>query len=226
MIRTYVIILLMFFTTIQLHAQKVFSVKQIDKLDYANGIYETKEDFIKKIPSLKHKVRVKNRFPKKTVDTLIRRCFFIDLESGKKIKKAFAVVYNGNLYFRTGAIIDNKNKIDKSLSPATSASNQFVLVLKGGKNYLYTEAGIINHWKTGISAGLVSSGIYIMNNKGSDYYVNTKGLVWDFKNAEFNIFRDCADFNAFLNSHDIENFDCKHNRLTYNKIIEYIEKIK
>jgi hypothetical protein len=226
MIKTYFTTLLIILTAIQLNAQKVFSVEQIDKLNYKNGIYETKEDFINKTPSLNHEVKVKNRFPKEIVDTLIRRCFFVDLESGRKIKKAFAVVYNGNLYFRTGAIIDNKNNNDKSLSPATSASSQFVLVLKGGNNYLYTEAGIINHWQTGVSGGLASGGIYVMNEKGTGYYVNTKGLVWDFKESEFNIFRDCTDFNAFMNSQENETFDCANDRLTFDKIVEYIERIK
>jgi hypothetical protein len=135
MFKTYLISILFVLTAIQLNAQKVFSVSQIDKLDYQDGIYETKEDFINKTPSLYNSVRVKGEFPKESNDNLIRRCFFIDIESGKKIKKAFAVVYNGNLYFRTGAIIEHKNSSDKSLSPATSASKQFVLVLKGGNNF-------------------------------------------------------------------------------------------
>ncbi|WP_378187550.1 hypothetical protein ACE939_04305 [Aquimarina sp. W85] len=226
MIKIHFITVFYILTTIHLNAQKVFSAEQVDKLDYQNGIYETKEDFIRKTPSLRHSVRVKNRFPKDHIDSMIRRCFFIDLVLGKKIKKAFAVVYNGNLYFRTGAIIKNRDSNDKSLSSATSASSQFVLVLKGGNNYLYTEASIINHWQIGLSAGLARGAIYKMNDNGTRYYTNTKGLIWDFKKSEFNIFRDCADFKDFIDSQNVKSFDCTNNRLTYDKIVDYIEKIK
>lgn len=206
--------------------QNHFSVSVIDKLDYPEGIYITKKDFISKVPSRNIPLAIKNRFPEEEIDSLNRRCNFVDKKTGRKIKKVFAVVFNGNLYFRTGAIIKNKNNEDKSLSPATSASNQFVLVLKGANNYLYTEAGIINHWQVGVSAGLASNGIYLANDNGSGFYINIKGVVWDIKNEEFNVFRNCEDFSNFLESKNLENIDCKKKSLTFDEIVKFIDLIK
>lgn len=225
MIRILLFTVLISLITTDVWNQDLFSVTKIDNLKYPEGIYKSKNDFIQKTPSDTSSIKVKNRFPKEDIDTLIRRCFFINEVSGKKIKKAFAIVHHGKLYFRTGAILENLNTNDQALSPATSASNQFVLVLIGGDNYLYSEAGIINHWDAGIKGG-IRSNIYISNYQDNDYYTNTMGFVWDHKAKKFDVFRNCEDFVQFMRINDLKEFDCSKQKITFDDLVKYIDMIK
>jgi len=203
----------------------MFSVSEIDKLDYPEGIYMTKQEFIERNPSDSSLLIVKERVPEKEVDTLIRRCLFYYKQSGERVKKAFAIVYNGNLYFRKVAIVKNKNKKDRSYSKATASKDYFVLVLKGGDNLLYTEAALINHWQVAIYSGLEVNGIYLAPYEtGKGYYKNVMPVVWDYRNEEFNIFRNCNDFNMFLQDYNMILNDCK--KFTFENIVEIIDIIK
>ncbi|MBR8538380.1 hypothetical protein KDU71_22605 [Carboxylicivirga sediminis] len=202
--------------------------------DYSPGIYKTKSEFINNTPSITaaENLRIEKIELIGQSDSLIRRCKFYHKDTDKKIKKVFAISFQNKLYFSTGAILKNKNKKDKSLS--ANSNNEFVLVLLGGSNFLYSEAGLINHWKVGLSSG-VSSGVggitgHALGEAIEDAYPTTtvygKGVVWDYKNNEFNVFTDCKDFNEFIYPFKLETLNCNVPEINLNEIRERISKIK
>jgi hypothetical protein len=208
-----------------------FSQEQVDKLNYPSGIYKTKSDFINKKPSSNIELKTKEIELIINNDSIIERCYFYDKHRGKKIRKVFAVSHKGFLYFRNGTILKHKNKKDKFMS---GSKNEFTLVRLGGKNFLYAEAGLINHWKIGLSAG-VSSGVgeIIGNELGrsiqKSYPESTKygkGVIWDYKKKEFNIIRDCNDYNEFLENSTLEKINCGNKKFDLRKIRVDIETIK
>lgn len=223
------------FLFILLFLQPTFSIGQ--QLPYKSqvpdGIYKTKEDFLRKTPSDIIKLYI-DRI--KLVDdtcSLARRCFIRNKETNKHIKKVFAISHEGSLYFSNRAILDYKNANDKSVSPVES-KNSFVRVLIGGNNFLYAEGAFFNLWQSSISAG-VSGGVGgIVGSKLGEAidksYPQTTfggtGLVWDVKKEEFNIFRDCSDYNEFIENYSIERFDCGAKEFDLAHIRDDIEIIK
>lgn len=163
------------------------------KTDYPEGIYVTKEDFIKKIPSKNQELSKKGLigFTKEMVDDNVSECFFYDAQSDKKLKNVFAVVYHSSLYFNVAAILTDRNKTDRAQT--SDFPNSFIKVLFGGDNYIYTELALANVWAKGLAynAGAAGSAIAGTLNTG-------KGIVWDYKNQEFNIFKNCEDYNDFI----------------------------
>ena len=163
------------------------------KPNYPEGIYMSKLDFINKIPS-----SIKTVIPfefvgfnEPSLDSVYHNCYFYDKETNKKIRKVFAISYHGHLYFQLKAILKNRNKYDRAQS--TNYHNTFVRVISGGENYFYTEAELVNQWAAGVSVNFGVIGGVIAGN-----LIKGKGLVWDFKNQEFNIFKSCKDFNDFI----------------------------
>ncbi|WP_112377709.1 hypothetical protein [Flagellimonas maritima] len=121
----------------------------------------------------------------------MHNCYFFSEKTSQKIKNVFAISYNGNLYFQIKAILKNRNKDDRAQS--SSLQNSFVRAIMGGENYLYTEAELVNKWAAGtaVNFGVAGGAVYQGLIKG-------KGIVWDFKNKEFNIFKSCKDYNEFI----------------------------
>lgn len=161
--------------------------------DYPEGIYVTKEDFISKKPNRQEYLTKRGLigFEKQLVDDKEPACFFFD-NNDKKLKNIFAVVYHGILYFNIAGILNNRNKTDRAQD--SDFPNSFVRVINGGANYLYTEADLANAWAKGLaygSGGAVGGVIAGTLNNG-------KGIVWDYKNQEFNIFKNCKDYNDFI----------------------------
>jgi hypothetical protein len=203
-----------------------------ESIGYSNGLYKTKEDFISKQPLEVSQLLIKKIELINDTDSIIRRCYFIDKETNKRIKKTFAVVYNGDVYFSNWAILKYKNKDDKSLSPASSM-NAFVLVTIFGEKYLYAEAGLVNHWQVGISSGVAGGVGGIVGSElgkavDKSYPSTTQfgtGIVWDIKNKEFNIFRNCPDFNEFIEIYSIEKIDCKNGVFDLNRVREIVQII-
>jgi hypothetical protein len=115
--------------------------QEYNGLRYPEGLYQTKEDFINKQPTEVKQLTVKEIELVNDSTSIIERCYFSDAKTNKRIKKVFAISYNGDLYFSNWAILKNKNENDKSLSPASSM-NAFVLVTLYGSKYFYTEAGL------------------------------------------------------------------------------------
>lgn len=158
-----------------------------------SGIYKSKADFLKGTPSDTVKVVPKGLtgLTKKELATASQNCYFYELVTDKKITNVFAVVYGGNLFFQINGILKNRNKTDRAQQ--NNQPNGFVAVLFGGNNFLYTEAQLVNGWAYGAMSG---SGV--AGSVAAQGMIDGKGVVWDFKNSEFNIFKNCKDFNEFI----------------------------
>jgi len=52
------------------------------------------------------------------------------------------------------------------------------------------------------------------------------GVVWDIKKEEFNIFRNCSDFNEFFENDSVKKIDCGKQIFELKQIREIIDKIK
>jgi hypothetical protein len=188
--------------------------------NYPEGIYKTKEDFLAKKPSSREfllPVGQTGNF----LENIEHNCFFL-VGEGDKLKNAFAVSYKGNLYFQVNAIIKNKNKKDKAQTYAVS--HQFVRVIIGGENYFYTEADLTNAWAEGLA---YAAGGSIMGPVMAKSVVYGKGIVWDIKNSEFNIFKNCKDYNIFITPLYSEGVqDCNEHLPNMYKVREAMEKIR
>lgn len=201
---------------------------------YEEGIYVTKQDFINKVPTQKKSLTKKGLqgFEKPVVDDEENICFFFD-ENDSKLKNVFAVVYNGILYFNVKAILNNRNKNDNAQD--SDNPNSFARVSMGGDNYQYTEINIGNVWAKGLASqsGVVavigsSKSTYPTNSYDSMQAMNSyKGVVWDYANKEFNIFKNCKDYNDFIKDRspaDIQ--ECKQQQPDKQKVRLAMEKIK
>lgn len=162
---------------------------------YPEGIYLTKEEFVNKTPGSQARIVPKSigSLPRKVLHTVEDNCFFYYEETNKKIKNVFAISHNGNLYFQVEAILKNRNKTDRAQD--SDFKNSFVRVMIGGDNYLYTEADLANAWAKGFAYGAVGGAA---GSVLAQSFINARGIVWDFKNEEFNIFKHCKDYNDFM----------------------------
>lgn len=192
--------------------------------NYPEGLYETKEDFINKKPRWYNKVTPKGiyGFNKKTLTDIEHNCFFYFTKSDTKVERIFAISYKGHLYFQIGAILNNRNKSDKNQT--TDFPNSFVRVIMGGDNYFYTEANLANAWAQGFAYGGIGGGV---GTAVAGNMIYGKGIVWDFKNSEFNIFKNCEDYNEFIKDKDPNGVQtCKKSQPDVWEIRKIIEKIK
>lgn len=159
-------------------------------------------------------------FNKEAIDSIIHNPYFYYSENNKKVRNVFAISYKEHLYFQIKAILKNRNKTDRAQS--TNFHNTFVRVILGGKNYFYTEAELVNAWAYGTAVNFGIAVAILAND-----LIKGKGIVWDFSNEEFNIFKSCKDYNKFINgkaSKDIQ--DCKYHQPNMLLVRETIEKIK
>lgn len=192
---------------------------------YPNGVYFTKEDFLnKKASNSSYELIAKEvgGIEKERIYGIPDECFFYYLSNDKKIKDVFAVSYRGHLYFQVGAILDNRNKTDRAQS--NDHPNSFVRVKSYGDNYYYSEAELANIWAQGISAGVggVVVGVAIATTMNRE-----KGIVWDIKNKEFNIFKNCQDYNDFIKDKYPEGVQkCENQQPDIVLVRQAIEKIK
>lgn len=203
--------------------------------DYPEGVYATKQDFMNKKPSSVQKLTKRGLygFNKKIADDETPSCFFFT-EEESRLRNVFAVVYNGILYFNVKAILANRNKYDRAQE--SDFPNSFVRVLAGGNNYLYTEADLVNAWVKGLAnsglgmgAGGAIGGAIQGAAKGSiiSSSMSGKGVVWDFKNEEFNIFKNCNDYNDFIKDISEEDIQkCERQQADIMLVRTAIEKIK
>lgn len=166
------------------------------KANYPDGIYYTKEDFINKTPNENPKIFAKDLtdYEDEELESIEDHCYFYYKVSEKKIKKVFAISYKGYLYFQIKAVIaiSNRNKNDNAQT--NDLPHSFTRVIKGGDNYFYAEMDLANIWAQGTAIGVGGASGYILSKE----MVNKKGIVWDFKNKEFNIFKNCKDYNRFI----------------------------
>jgi len=191
------------------------------KPDYPEGLYLTKEDFLNK----KYEVRqvwpinvkgIKN----KVQPTGIQNCYFYD-NKREKITDVFAVSYKGHLYFQLREIFKNCNKKDRN--ETTTFAYSFTRVIMGGENYFYTEADLANAWAQGFAIGIGG----VVGSVVAQNQIHGKGIVWDFKNQEFNIFKNCEDYNEFISTVYPEGvFDCENKHPDPYDLRKVMEKIK
>jgi len=178
------------------YSQEKNNKTSLDSLFYPNypdGIYETKADFLNKIPSNTEAINALELVSLKRIDkdSLPHNCFFFFDKSRSKIRNVFAISYNGQLFFQIKSILKHRNKNDKAQS--NSKHHSFVRVIFGGDKYFYTEAKLVNKWAAGSVANLGVSGSQMYTDM-----IYGKGIVWDFENNEFNIFKSCKDYNQFI----------------------------
>lgn len=192
------------------------------KTGLPEGIYETKADFTAKQPAKTQKLVKKGLvgFEKTPINDEAMECFFYDEISDRKLKNVFAVVHNGYLYFSVQSILSNRNKTDRA--QGSDFPNSFVKVTIEGDNYFYTEVGLANIWAKGLAYNMGPAGGAMASSLNQ-----SKGVVWDVKNNEFNIFKNCEDYNSFIR--DIMPDDilqCRNNSYDQLFIRKTIEKIK
>ena len=120
------------------------------------------------------------------------------------------------MYFQLKAVLKNRNKKDRAQS--THFQNSFVRVILGGKNYFYTEAELVNKWAEGAAANFT-----VLDHD----LIKRKGVVWDFKNTEFNIFKSCKDYNKFIKDKSPEDIQkCEDQQPNIFEVRETINKVK
>lgn len=178
------------------YAQNIEHTKNQDTLyypQYPDGVYKTKNDFLSKKPSSKDTIYGMRIYKMEKIPEteLVHNSFFFLKKTRSKIRNVFAVSYNRQLFFQVKAILKNKNKQDRAQKSSHHFS--FIRVLMGGKNYLYTEAELGNQWAVGTAANFGVAGSSL-----AQELIKGKGIVWDFQNEEFNVFKSCKDFNEFI----------------------------
>lgn len=189
---------------------------------YPVGIYYTKEDFIRKVPNSKVAILPKELvgWEKEELTGLPDECYFYLVSEDKRIKKVFAICYKGHIYFQTQAILDHRHKTDRAQT--NTFPNGFAKVQTMGDNYYYTEVSLVNKWAQGLAysggavGGVMATGMY-----------NRKGIVWDVKNKEFNIFKNCKDYNEFIKDLYPEGVqECKNHQPDIHKVRQAINIVK
>lgn len=192
------------------------------KPNYPEGIYTTKEDFLARKPSYNEPViPISVRGDDYYTDTIEDHCFFIKINESK-IRRVFAISYKGHLYFRIGAILDNRNKTDRAQD--TDFPQSFARVLMGGENYYYLEANLTNIWARGAAYGGFGG---IVGSSLANSWKYKKGIVWDIKNIEFNIFKNCKDYNDFIKAKLSDAVQqCKENQPELHEVRKAIWRIK
>lgn len=190
------------------------------KPTFPDGVYFTSSELINKTPSNTEKL-IPGEIDNIELDVSIHlsdNCNFYYKKSGRKVKNVYAVSHNGFLYFQIKTILKNKTANDKNQK--SDYPNSFVRVKNGGNKYLYTEAYLANFWDEVFTFATT-------NNYALTQSLTTlKGIVWDFKNQEFNIFKNCEDYNNFIKSIAPEKIENCESELLLKNIRETIDLIK
>lgn len=190
--------------------------------DYSDGFYVTLEDFINKKSTKLNPVERREivGFEKKVINknSIVDQVFLYVIADKTKLTGVFAVVLNGNLYIQQKNFRKYAVKGDKS--EEGDNPNSYHRVLKAGK-FLYLEAELANSWSKGLAYG---SGGAVGGVIGSSMN-RLKGIVFDINKKEFNILKDCKDFNEFLTSFQVDNVKCENKKIDIITVRENINKI-
>lgn len=190
--------------------------------DYSDGFYVTLEDFINKKMTKRNPVerRAIVGFEKKIIPkyVIVDHVFLYTVADQMKLTGVFAVSLDGNLYiqqknFRKYAVKGDKN--EEGNNP-----NSYHRVLQAGR-FFYLEAELANSWSKGFAYG---SGGAVGGVIGSSMN-RLKGIVFDVVKKEFNVLKDCKDFNEFLTIYQAENLECKNKKIDIVTVRENINKI-
>lgn len=171
--------------------------------EYPEGFYYSYEDFVnKKVrPSVtleRHSFRGNKVLDKDSVEDHV---FFYRVKDTSKVEDIFAISYRGNLYFKQRQMTKYAKKGDRNESG--SNPNLYHRVLKEG-NFFYMEGMFGNAWVKGLAygGGVVGGAVAANANQ-------LTGIIYDFSANEFDFFRNCKDFNVFLNGKNFPEVDCK-----------------
>ena len=197
-----------------------------DTFSYPNGAYETLESFIAKTPNDK-KMLPKTHY--KALYYEYKNDLVQFFEQGKTdfpIKNYFAVVNNGEVYLNVKAIMNNRGDGNGNLTKEIP-NNGFLRVKAGTDEFLYVEmpmsktstailAGVAGGLTAGVAsaaAGAVIGGVTSGLANGMIGIASPtlmKGIVLDVNKKEFDIFKNCKDFNSFLqNQSSAPEVDCE-----------------
>jgi hypothetical protein len=200
---------------------------------YPEGIYNTKEDFVNKKPSSNPNLIFTELygFDKKVVNSGDKDICYIKTIDDRKLKNVFAVSKDGFLYFNIKAILKNIEKGKGDGSQDSDNPNAYSLAMMGGENFLYTEVPLGNVWGKALAAGVAggiggATGSIVVSTSGihSDAY---KGVVFDLGKQNFDIFKNCEDFNKFLSQSAPDKvINCLPKRDYYSEIRKIIQEIK
>lgn len=195
------------------------SLDSIYRTNYLDGVFETKEDFVKgrrKNYEIYPKAfRKDERYKNGPVADPGNTVVFRYKSNDKIVHDVFAVSYNGFLYFEAGSIVEDLNRKDRFQGGGRNFD--FVRALIGGQNYIYAESDFADTFEM---AGVMQAGGTHTN------LLRNKGFVWDFWKHEFNIFRQCKDFNTFISEKNPEGVQNCDERLDLLSVRRAIEKIK
>lgn len=190
--------------------------------DYSEGFYVTLEDFINKKKTKLNPVERREiiGLEKKLIhkNSIVDHVFLYTIANGTKLSGVFAVSLNGNLYIQQKNFRKYAVKGDKS--EEGDNPNSYHRVLQEGK-FLYLEAELANGWSKGLAYG---SGGAIGGVIGSSMN-RLKGIVFDVNKKEFNVLKDCKDFNEFLTDYQAENVKCDNKKIDIITVRENINKI-
>jgi hypothetical protein len=158
---------------------------------YPDGVYKSVFDFTRKVPTNQYAIVPKSMVGLNYEDLkgTPEQCFFFyKFGENPKINDAFAICYQGNVYFRIKAILDNKSK--RGRSETAQFSNSFVRVSVQAQKYLYTDVDFANAWTVGATSQI----------RGANMYASKKNtaVIWDSDEKVFHILKFCEDFNAFI----------------------------
>ena len=160
--------------------------------NYPEGIYLSFEDFLTKKPANTQTVEMRDvmRPKQKVLDPTIDNCYFYYRRKNKRVKDAFAISYKGSLFIRIKEM--RKYMVKKDRRQKIEFHDSFIRVVDQGQ-FLYMEG----YFRKGGGLGLsIGAGPVAVGSGGPREEM--KGIVFNFEKQEFDIFRDCKDFNNFL----------------------------
>ncbi|KFC21133.1 hypothetical protein [Epilithonimonas lactis] len=183
----------------------------IKKGDFPEGVYQTLEDVLNKKPTSTDEVYFKPADSRDSSSSP-EKVFFYFKEKDKRVRIPLAVSHNGEMYFQTYRKYTNKK--DKGYDP--DQYSRFCKVTNYGR-FIYFEENMKGLWSKAFMGNLSPITYSI---KG-----NTKGIVLDLDNKEFNMLRDCEDLNDFLKQHQIPEITCDSDKFTMGELQATIDEI-
>lgn len=173
--------------------------------DYPQGLYLTFEDFTDK-----NAINIGEFLTRKPVvgfkqidkNQVVDQVFFFNAKNNSKITNAFAISYNGSIYFQQRYIQKMSSKEDRNQEGDNP--NSYHRVTKDGK-FFYLEGAFANGWSKAFAYG---SGGAVGGTLGSSLN-RLKGVVFDMEKKEFNYIRECIDLNALLEKYKSDKVDCE-----------------
>lgn len=197
-----------------------------NEFNLPEGVYETIDQYIAKTP-IDIKVNSKSHYKAayyEYANDLVQ--FFDTSKSEFPMKNVFAVVHNGELYLNVKAIMKNRGEGNGNLSKDIP-NTAFLRVKAGTEKYPYVEmpmtktssallAGVAGGLTAGVAsigASAVMAGVYSGIANGIVGIASPslmKGIVLDTETREYDIFKNCKDFNSFLEKKNLsKQVDCE-----------------